>query len=133
MHRIKEILMIQRKVSSSSLINPLTPSQILKWPLFSVYIFTIKTLIIGFFFEWWKGGEFWVVYILFVFLYFLISVSTLFFKFYIRICISGYIYLSGEIMPNYTKDLTFGVVLCSLNMQLHIVISISKCGNNYFK
>lgn len=57
-----------------------------------------------------------MVYILFVFLYFLISVSTLFFKFYIRICISGYIYLSGEIMPNYTKDLTFGVVLCSLNM-----------------
>lgn len=56
-----------------------------------------------------------------------------FLKLYAKVCMFGDISLKGEAMPIYIEDQTVGVVLCYLIMELHIVISIRKYGNNYFK
>lgn len=56
-----------------------------------------------------------------------------FFKLHAKICMSGDIYLKGEAMPICIEDQILGVVLCCLIMELHIVTSIRKYGNNYFK
>lgn len=50
-----------------------------------------------------------------------------------RICLSGHIYLPGEAPPISIQDLAFEVVLCCVGTELRRVISISKCGNDYFK
>lgn len=83
---------------------------------------------------WWKGAELWMVSVFFFSLSFLIFIITSsLFKFYPRICMSGDTYLKSEAMPIYIKDLTLGIVICYLSIELHIAISISKYGNNYLK
>lgn len=46
---------------------------------------------------------------------------------------SGDIYLKGEGIAIYIEDLILEIVLCCLIMELHILISMKKYGNNYFK
>lgn len=65
------------------------------------------------------------------FLFFVMTSSL--FKFYPRIRMSGDTYLKSEARPIYIKDLTLGIVICYLSVQLHIAISISKYGNNCLK